>query len=284
MSDTRIALNMSMVKTVMWDNGPDYTFRKVKEAGLSFFELSQVDMTDDFIERTLEASEKHGVKVMSTSCNYKPLFGPSSKGLDLEKDLDKIIEVNHKLGVKYVRDSLMPRTCIHSEEGFHQAAKEFNRFGKILKDAGLKLYYHNHHFEFEKFSSKTGYEILTEETDPELVGFEVDVHWVQRGGMDPVLWLKKLKGRIDLVHLKDFRIVFPDGEVTAKEVIHKENCVQFAEIGEGNLDMAAIIKTSLDGGCKYLPIEQDNCYGKDPFDCIRTSVRNIKALGYGDLI
>lgn len=35
----KIALNMSMVKTIMWDKGPDYTFERVKAAGLSYFEL-----------------------------------------------------------------------------------------------------------------------------------------------------------------------------------------------------------------------------------------------------
>lgn len=284
MSDAKIALNMSMVKFVMWENGPQYTFEKVKDAGLSYFELSQVDMTDEFIQKTLDAEKSTGVTVMSTSCNYDPLFGPNSKGLDLVRDLDKIIDVNHKLGVTYVRDSLMPRGCIHSEEGFHKAAETFNKYGKILKENGLKLYYHNHHFEFEKFNGKTGYDILIDETDPEYVGFEIDVHWVQRGGKNPVDYIKKLNGRCDMVHLKDYRIVMPDIEPSAQELLHKEQCIQFAEIGEGTLDMPAIIRASLESGAKYLPIEQDSCYGKDPFDCIKLSVSNIKKMGFGDLL
>ena len=80
----KIALNMSMVKTIMWDKGPDYTFERVKAAGLSYFELSQVDMTDEYIDQVLEASAKHGVTVMSPSLNYKPLLGPNAKGFDVE--------------------------------------------------------------------------------------------------------------------------------------------------------------------------------------------------------
>lgn len=283
MISPKIALNMSMVKFIMWERGPDFTFEKVKKAGLSFFELSQVDMTDDFIKETLEASQKHGVTVMSTSVNYHPLFGPSAKGLDLERDLDRIIEVNKRLGVTYVRDSLMPSDCVHNEQGFHDAAKAFNTYGKIFRDEGLKLYYHNHHFEFEKFRGKTGFDILVEETDPELVGFELDVHWVHRGGKDPIALIERLKGRIDLVHLKDYRIVFPDVQPTP-ELFHKEQCIQFAEIGEGNLDIAGIIDASLKAGAVYLPIEQDSCYGKDPFDCLDLSISNIKSMGYGHLL
>lgn len=280
--NAKIALNMSMVKTIMWEKGPDYTFQRVKEAGLSYFELSQVDMTDEFIDQVLEASQKHGVIVMSTSLNYKPLFG-TAKGLDLEKDLDRIIDVNKKLGVTYVRDSLIPKTCIHNEEGYYKAAEDLNYYGKLLKEQGLKLYYHNHHFEFEKYHGKTGFELLTENTDPEYVGFELDVHWISRAGQNPVDWINRLSNRVDLVHLKDYRIYFPDGE-PSPDIFHREQCIQFAEIGEGNLDMKSIIEASLKAGAIYLPIEQDQTYGRDPSDCVRTSVKNLKELGYEALL
>lgn len=280
--NAKIALNMSMIKTIMWEKGPDYTFQRVKEAGLSYFELSQVDMTDEFIDQVLEASQKHGVTVMSTSLNYKPLFG-TAKGLDLEKDLDRIIDVNKKLGVTYVRDSLIPKTCIHNEDGYYKAAEDLNHYGKLLKEQGLKLYYHNHHFEFEKYHGKTGFELLTENTDPEYVGFELDVHWISRAGQNPVDWINRLSNRVDLVHLKDYRIYFPDGE-PSPDIFHREQCIQFAEIGEGNLDMKSIIEASLKAGAIYLPIEQDQTYGRDPFDCVRTSVKNLKELGYEALL
>lgn len=280
--NAKIALNMSMVKTIMWEKGPDYTFQRVKEAGLSYFELSQVDMMDEFIDQVLEASQKHGVTVMSTSLNYKPLFG-TAKGLDLEKDLDRIIDVNKKLGVTYVRDSLIPKTCIHNEDGYYKAAEDLNHYGKLLKEQGLKLYYHNHHFEFEKYHGKTGFELLTENTDPEYVGFELDVHWISRAGQNPVDWINRLSNRVDLVHLKDYRIYFPDGE-PSPDIFHREQCIQFAEIGEGNLDMKSIIEASLEAGAIYLPIEQDQTYGRDPFDCVRTSVKNLKELGYEALL
>ena len=275
----KIALNMSMVKTIMWDKGPDYTFERVKAAGISYFELSQVDMTDAFIEQVLEASAKLGVTVMSTSLNYKPLFGTNAKGFDIERDMERIIEANKRLGVTYVRDSLIPKICIHNEDGYYKAAEDLNHYGKLLKEQGLKLYYHNHHFEFEKFNGKTGFELLVENTDPELVGFEIDVLWIQRAGHDPVTWIKRLSGREDMVHLKDYRICFPDGE-PSQDIFHREQCIQFAEIGEGNLNMKEIIEASVKGGVIYMPIEQDQVYGRDPFDCIRTSVKNIRNMGF----
>ena len=45
--------------------------------------------------------------------------------------------------------------------------------------------------------------------------------------------------------------------------------------------MKAIIEAAVDGGAVYLPIEQDQTYGRDPFDCIRTSVDNLRGMGFG---
>ena len=33
------------------------------------------------------------------------------------------------------------------------------------------------------------------------------------------------------------------------------------------------------GGHEYLLVEQDDCYGEDPFECLRVSYQNLKARG-----
>ena len=58
--------------------------------------------------------------------------------------------------------------------------------------------------------------------------------------------------------------------------------VQFAEIGEGNLDIKAIIDLAGETGVEHIFIEQDDTYGKDPFESLEISARNLKALGYED--
>ena len=37
------------------------------------------------------------------------------------------------------------------------------------------------------------------------MAFEMDVFWVKLGGENPVAMIKKLKGRISQLHLKDFK-------------------------------------------------------------------------------
>jgi hypothetical protein len=60
--------------------------------------------------------------------------------------------------------------------------------GELCKVGGLKLAYHNHDFEFTKFGSTNGYEILLNETD-KTVDFEMDLYWVVR--CDPLQLFKE---------------------------------------------------------------------------------------------
>ncbi len=98
--------------------------------------------------------------------------------------------------------------------------------------------YHNHSQEFRNFpelDGKTGLQILIENTDPELMAFELDVFWASAAGCDPVEWIEKLKGRIPVIHYKDHAI-----DCTSEEVGLGEVPRMFAEIGQGNLNWKAI--------------------------------------------
>ena len=58
--------------------------------------------------------------------------------------------------------------------------------------------------------------------------------------------------------------------------------VRFAELGAGSLPLKACIEAGLAGGAEYFLIEQDDSYGRDPFDCLRDSRDHLIELGYGD--
>jgi len=85
-------------------------------------------------------------------------------------------------------------------------AHDLNRAGRMARDAGMRLGYHNHNWEFFRLTddpSKTGYDVLIEETDPRYVHFEMDLFWVTRGARDPVDLLRRLEGRVRQYHVKD---------------------------------------------------------------------------------
>ena len=50
-------------------------------------------------------------------------------------------------------------------------------------------------------------------------------------------------------------------------------------VGEGNINFAAVTEACRDAGAEYLLVEQDDCNGEDPFDCLKRSYLNLRALG-----
>ncbi len=151
-------------------------------------------------------------------------------------------------------------------KGSESFIEEFSESAKVIKDAGLALTYHNHDFEFAKGSSGKIYlEEMTEAFPEGSLNFTLDTFWVQAGGADPALWIKKLSGRTPCVHFKDMAF----GR-------------KMAVLGEGNMNFDAIINACADSGVKYAFVEQDDCYGEDPFSCLERSFNYLKARGLCD--
>jgi sugar phosphate isomerase/epimerase len=85
-------------------------------------------------------------------------------------------------------------------------ARDLNRAGRMAREGGLRLGYHNHNWEFFRLTddpSRTAYDVLIEETDRRYVHFEMDLFWVVRGARDPVDLLRRLEGRVRQFHVKD---------------------------------------------------------------------------------
>ena len=86
---------------------------------------------------------------------------------------------------------------------------------------------------------------------------ELDTCWVQKGGEDPVAWCRKMKGRLPLLHLKDY-------------VVNLEREILFGEVGIGSLDWDSIIQEADAAGCEWFIVEQDSST-RDPFESIKMS-------------
>lgn len=89
----------------------------------------------------------------------------------------------------------------------------FNEVGKIGKEYGIKLGYHNHSHEYNVMEDKIMWEYMIENTDPELVFFQMDVYWTSRAGKDPVAYLKKYPERIQMLHIKDELVIGDSGKI-----------------------------------------------------------------------
>lgn len=283
MTKPTIGVQMMMLREKVQEMGITETFKRVKEIGFSTVELSQIPMTEENVSEIKKCLEELDMKVCATSAAIKSLM-PSIKMENLRDDFDKIVSDTKALNCKYIRVGMISFDCLGSKEKIIEYTKELNEFGKRLKEEGLELYYHNHHVEFAKYDGEYIMDIMAKESDPEYLGFELDVHWLQRGGVNPLEWIKKLEGRIKIIHIKDYRIAQTIDLSGGMEQIMTNMAlmVQFAEIGEGNLDIKAIIDLAGETGVEHIFIEQDDTYGRDPFESLEISARNLRALGYED--
>lgn len=149
-------------------------------------------------------------------------------------------------------------------EGVRRLCKALNRTGKLMRKAGITFAYHNHNLEFHRLGGRTILQMIMAETDPEAVEIELDTYWVQAGGGDPVDWLGRLKGRVSLLHLKDFG-VDPKGRT------------MFEEIGHGNLAWDRLMPAARHAGCRWYIVEQDSDWENgDPFESLKMSLAYLK--------
>ena len=261
--------------------------KKLTDIGYHCIEISQVPMTPENVAGFRKSIDELGMNVSSVA----PMVpGMPGEYLNNPDDFKKIVEDCRKLDCDMLRIGMLPMTCMGNYQKAVDFAKEANEYALKLKEDGIDLYYHNHHVEFVRYDGEFLLDIIR--ANAPALGFELDSHWIHRGGQDPVKFIKKYAGSIRLVHLKDYRIgemPIPEGGVdfTSKEGMMKfmsnfTNIVQFAEVGEGTLDMPAIIQAGLEGGGEYFLVEQDDCYGRDPFDSLKISHDNLVKMGFGD--
>ena len=228
------------------------TMRKVREMGYEAVQLSALGPIEPAELRKITDGE--GLKVCATHGAFDRM----------RDETEAVIEEHTILGCEYPAIGGLPQEYRESGEGFSKFAKEASEVGARLAEGGLTFGYHNHSFELEKFGDRTGLQILYEDSDPRYFQAEIDTYWVQHGGGDPCAWVRKLKGRCPLVHLKDMKM--------------KGREQHFAEIGEGNLNWPGIFEACKEAGVVWYIVEQDRCDG-DPFDSLAISLRNLKAMG-----
>lgn len=281
-----IGVQAMMLKDSFAEVGPFETLRKVSAIGYNAVEISQIPMTPDNVAELERSRAELGMDMAALSVMLdKPEGRP---GDSLREDFDKVVEDAKRLDSKLLRIGMLPFPAMSSISAVIDFAKEANGYAERLKEHGIGLYYHNHHIEFAKFDGKYMLDIIAEHSPA--MGMEIDVHWVQRGGLDPVRTISKYADRTAMIHLKDYRIgTMPEAALGmlgsgdfAGFMQEFKNVVQFAEVGEGNLDFPAIIDAAEAAGAQYMLVEQDELYGRTVWDALQTSHDNLVAMGFAD--
>ncbi|HPN84665.1 MAG TPA: sugar phosphate isomerase/epimerase [Victivallales bacterium] len=224
------------------------TVEKIKEIGFDAVQVSGIAPID--VCELKKILDGEGLKCCAT---HEP-------GKAILEETERIIERLKILGCKYAAYP-NPHVPLKSATDYSKLAKDLSNAGARMAESGLVLCYHNHAREFELFDGRLGLDIIYDESDSKFLQGEIDTYWVQAGGQNPAKWCKKLKGRLPLIHLKDYGII--------------ENVPTMFEIGRGNLDWEKILKSAKKAGVEWFIIEQDSCR-RDPFESLKISLEYLK--------
>ncbi|WP_114749644.1 sugar phosphate isomerase/epimerase family protein [Pleomorphovibrio marinus] len=148
-----------------------------------------------------------------------------------------------------------------SKDEVLKSCEHIDRIGKTIKDAGLHFAWHNHAIEFERIDGELIFDLMMENTDPALSSVQLDIYWIAKGGQDPVAYLRKYKGRYQLLHMKDMNNNRDEGM----------SCV-----GQGIIDFEPVIKAALEVGVKYFVVENERAI--KGMDCARVSFDHLNRL------
>jgi sugar phosphate isomerase/epimerase len=276
-----IGVQLSTIKQQVADLGVYEALRRCAEICMPFVEISQVPMTEANVSAIVQARNDFGIEVAAGSAAVEPMY-PGAPGDSLSEQFDKIVADCRRLNCTALRIGMMPLPLLGDNIGSMKFIERAEAAAVRLAAEGIDLYYHNHHVELRLVEGTTLLQRMRLNT--EVLGFELDIHWLHRGGVDPVAYIRDFAGRVRLLHLKDYRIApfrMPEGPFNMDTFLPAfHGLVEFAEIGEGTLPIAACIEAGMDGGCEYFFIEQDDCYGRDPFDSLARSKANLVSLGF----
>ncbi|WP_323847404.1 sugar phosphate isomerase/epimerase [Microbulbifer magnicolonia] len=174
----------------------------------------------------------------------------------LEADIEQALDTAVALGNRYL---VLPWLDAHRRTlaDYQRLVENLNRWGARCQEAGLRLAYHNHDFEFVATEGVIPYQLLLEHTDPQLVFFELDTYWMHRAGQQPLALFERYPGRFPLWHLKD---ATADGAIT--------------EVGQGVIDFSRLLHSARQAGLEYGFVERDDA--DNPLDSIRQSFAALR--------
>lgn len=230
------------------------TLKRVREAGFEYVQWS--GMPDLSAQEIRDALDAAGLKAIAAHCDV----------VAMETDFDADVAFWKTVGAPDVAPGGMMDDCRDTLEAWLQGARRLDALGARLREVGMRLSYHNHAAEFEKFPEdpRCKLDILYEETSPENLYAELDTAWVQVGGADPAAYIRKYSGRCPVIHVKDLAAEERDGHPW------------FPPLGQGVLDWTAIFEAGEAAGIEWYAYEQDTCDG-DPLESVRISYEFLAA-------
>lgn len=194
----------------------------------------------------------------------------------LENNMDQLGEAGDVIGFKYVGLPAIPEERRRTLDDYKKIAEKFNKIGEEAKKVGLKFAYHNHGYGLSEIDGQIPLNLLLEQTDPDLVFFEMDIYWTVAGRANPVDYLEAYPKRYHLMHVKDMkeqRSFSGDGGSPSEWI---ELFPYMTTAGDGIMDLKSIISKAQQARVKHFYVEQDMV--QNPEIALQKSIDYLRSL------
>jgi sugar phosphate isomerase/epimerase len=237
---------------------PEGTLRELGEMGYSFVEAAGYSngmlygMEPETFTSLVEAS---GMEFVSSHIGLEL---PQEDGWDEAMQWwETAIDAHARAGAGYVVQPFMPSSAFESLDILRDWAGYFNAIGELARARGLRFGFHNHAIEFTQVEGQVAYDFLLENTDPDLVFFQIDLYWIEEGGKDAIDYFNRYPGRFLMYHVKDREEVGASGEMDFRPAFE-------------NADVA---------GLRYVIVEVEQ-YNYEPLESVRISLDYLLDADY----
>ena len=188
-----------------------------------------------------------------------------SSHCDINNRFEEKADQAASIGMKYlIAPYLGPQKQM---DDYKRAAEKFNQKGEVCRKAGIRVAYHNHDYSFVPVNGQFPQDIMMQNTDKNLVDFEMDIYWVVTAGQDPIEWMRKYRGRFKLCHVKDRK---KDTPLTNKDA----SCT----LGLGDIDFKKILHEGKQYGLNHFIVEQERYDNTTPLEAAREDADYLKAI------
>lgn len=227
------------------------TLKQLKKDGCDFVQFSGSPVP---LIELKDASKKSKMPIILTHSPFDRILN----------DTDNLIKEHKSFGCTRIGLGMIPDKNVYSDDkNVIQVINQLEKTAIKMNRQGVSFFYHNHHYAFRKLKSgETIFHYMFRKAPH--IQFTLDTYWVQYAGVSLDEIIPALNGRIECVHLKDYKI--------------NDNFEpEFAPLGDGNINFKRIIKLAKASKTKYFIIEQDNAATKkDGYKDIVKSIKYIK--------
>jgi len=219
-----------------------------------------VETVGSHLDKAAEVRAKLGARGLKTSSSHVSLAA-------LREKPEAVADACRTLGLTDLfMPAVPPEQRDMDADGWRGLGRELGGMADAFKKQGIRLGYHNHHWELKpKDGAKTALELIFEAAQGSALAWQVDVAWLVRGGVDPKAWMNRYRPLVAAAHVKD---IAPAGQ--------NEDQDGWADVGAGTLDWRDLWRACREAGAKWMVVEHDK--PADPTKTAQASFAYLRTI------